>query len=156
MKRLTVLGALAALAALSGWAVLSASAAERAADKPDEHHKMYASCAKVCADCLLSCEGMVHHCGELVAAGKKEHAKPMQLAADCAEFCALSAKLTARHSDLATAACEACAKACDACAAECDKFKDVPEMKACADQCWKCAASCREMQKHAGHHAGHK
>ena len=112
---------------------------------------MYGSCAKVCGECLLSCEMMVHHCGGLVESGKKEHTKPMKLAADCAEFCALSAKLTARHSALAPAACEGCAKACDMCGAACEKYPDMPEMKACAEVCKRCAASCREMVKMGGH-----
>lgn len=148
MKRLCVLTAFAVLSTVTGWAALSA----QADDKPAaDHAKHFDECAKVCADCMLVCEKTAHHCGEQVAAGKKEHAKPAMLAADCAEFCALSAKLTARHSDLAGAACEACAKSCDACAAECEKFKDMPEMKACAEACKKCAASCREMAKMAGH-----
>lgn len=147
MKSFVLLGALAALSGVTAWA---AQTPTPAAPAKDEHHAMYESCAKVCADCLLVCEKTAHHCGELVVAGKKEHAKPAMLAADCAEFCALSAKLTARHSDLAPAACEACAKACDMCGAECAKFADMPEMKACVESCKKCAASCREMMKH-GH-----
>ena len=116
---------------------------------PDQHHAMYAACAKVCAECMLTCEMTAHHCAEAVMAGKKEHAKAMKLTGDCAEFCALSAKMTASHSELAPAACEACAKACDLCAAECLKFADMPEMKTCAESCKKCAASCREMMKHS-------
>ncbi len=150
--------ALMAFAGLSSLTALAAlptpqpPAAPAAA--PDKHHAMYAECAKVCADCMLTCETTAHHCAELAMAGKKEHGKAMGIAADCAEFCALSAKLTARHSDLAGTACEACAKACDACGAECAKFADAPEMKACVESCKKCAASCREMAK-VGHHEKH-
>ena len=151
MKKNTFAALAVAIAGLAGMAVVTRAAPVEAQDKTDAHHTMYAACAKVCADCMLECEKTVHHCTELVAAGKKDHVKPMQLAADCAEFCALSAKLTGRHSDLAPAACEACAKACDMCAAACDKFQDMPEMKACAESCKKCAASCREMAKMAGH-----
>jgi hypothetical protein len=133
MKNLIAFGAFAALAALTGWAVPSARA--------DHHTKHFEDCAKVCAECQ-------------VEAGTKEHAKAMHLSVDCAEFCALSAKLTARKSELAVAACEACAKACDACAAECEKFPDMPEMKACAAKCKECAKSCREMVKMVGH--GHE
>jgi hypothetical protein len=154
MKRLPVLAAFAVLSSATGWAVLSARADDKpaaAAKAPDEHHAMYASCAKVCADCLVVCGTTTHHCAEMVEAGKKEHLKPMQLAAACAEFCALSAKLTSAHSDLAPAACEACAKACDMCGAACAKHADMPEMKACVESCKKCAASCREMAKMGGH-----
>lgn len=143
------LAAFAALSSLTSLATLPAS--QLPVPAPDKHHAMYADCAKVCADCMVTCEMTAHHCGELVVAGKKEHAKPAMVAADCAEFCALSAKLTARHSDLAPASCEACAKACDLCAAECAKFPDMPEMKSCVESCKKCAASCREMAKMTGH-----
>jgi hypothetical protein len=148
MKRLCVLTAFAVLSTATGWAVLSA----RADDKPaGDHAKHFDECAKVCADCQVACEKNFHHCFTLVEGGKKEHARAMHLSVDCAEFCTISAKLTARHSELAVTSCEACAKACDACAAECEKFKDMPEMKACAEACKKCAASCREMAKMAGH-----
>jgi hypothetical protein len=126
------------------------------ASRADHHSKHFEDCAKVCADCQVECEKNFHHCFKMVEAGKKEHAKAAHLSADCAEFCTLSAKLTARKSELAVPACEACAKACDACAAECEKFKDMPEMKACAEACKKCAASCREMVKMVGHDHGHE
>lgn len=119
--------------------------------RADDHHKAhFEACAKVCAECQVECEKNFHHCFKMVEGGKKEHAKAMHLSADCAEFCTISAKLTARQSDLAAPACEACVKACDACAAECDKYPDMPEMKACAAKCKECAKSCREMVKMVG------
>lgn len=119
--------------------------------RADDHHKKhFEDCAKVCAECQVECEKNFHHCFKMVEGGKKEHAKAMHLSVDCAEFCTLSAKLTARQSDLAVPACEACAKACDACAAECEKYPDMPEMKACAAKCRECAKSCREMVKMVG------
>lgn len=149
MKNMLVLAALAAAFGLSASSVTSAP--PTATKAVDAHHAMYASCAKICAECMLECEMMVHHCCELVTSGKKEHAKPASVAADCAELCAVSAKLTARHSDMAPAACEACAKACDMCRTECEKFPDMPEMKACAEVCKKCATACREMSKMSHH-----
>ena len=148
MKRLSVLAAFAVLSTTTGWAVLSARADDKPADAPAKH---FDECAKVCADCQVACEKNFHHCFKMVEGGKKEHAKAMHLSVDCAEFCTIAAKLSARKSELAVTACEACAKACDACAAECAKFPDMPEMKACAEACKKCAASCREMVKMAGH-----
>ena len=119
--------------------------------RADDHHKKhFEDCAKVCAECQVECEKNFHHCFKMVEGGKKEHAKAMHLSVDCAEFCTLSAKLTARQSDLSVPACEACAKACDACAAECEKYPDMPEMKACAAKCRECAKSCREMVKMVG------
>ena len=150
MRMNTFTGLMAAAAVgLVGLGLSSRSIAAQQPAAPDAHHAMYDACAKVCADCMLTCEKTSHHCADLVAAGKKDHAKVMKLTADCADFCALSAKLTASHSELAANSCEACAKACDACAAACEKFADMPEMKACAESCKKCAASCREMMKHA-------
>lgn len=144
MSRLFALGAFAALATLTGGAAPSARA--------DDHHKKhFEACAQVCADCQVECDKTFHHCFKLVEAGKKEHAKAAHLTVDCAEFCALAAKLTARQSELAVPACEACAKACDACAAECDKFAAMPEMKACAAKCRECAKSCRDMVQMVGH-----
>ena len=151
MKRLSVLFALVAFSAGVGWTVLSARADDKPAAPGAGHEKHFDECAKVCADCQVACEKNFHHCFKMVEGGKKEHAKAMHLSVDCAEFCTLSAKLTARKSELAAPACEACAKACDACAAECDKFADMPEMKACSEACKKCAASCREMAKMAEH-----
>jgi hypothetical protein len=133
--------------AMAGLAALTVAGTGRADDAHKGHME---ACAKVCSECMVECEKNAHHCFTLVEAGKKEHAKAMHLSADCAEFCTLSAKLSARHSPLAAAACEACAKACDACAAECEKFPDMPEMKACAAKCKECSASCKEMVKMMG------
>ena len=151
MRKNMIAGVAMAAFAVAGLGLAAGTNAGETQPKSDEQHAMYEACAKVCAECMLVCEKTAHHCGELVVAGKKEHAKPAMLAADCAEFCALSAKLTARHSDLAPAANEACAKANDACAAACEKHADMPQMKACAESCKKCAASCREMAKMGGH-----
>jgi hypothetical protein len=119
--------------------------------RADHHAKEAEACAKMCAECQVVCDQTFHHCVMMVEGGKKEHVKAMHLTVDCAEFCALSAKITARQSGLCAAACEACAKACDACAAECAKSPDMPEMKACAAKCVECAKSCREMAKMVGH-----
>jgi len=153
MRKNMFMGVALAIIGLTGLglAARTIAAPQPPATAPDKHHAMYEACAKVCADCMLTCEKTAHHCSELVTAGKKDHAKAMKLTADCAGFCSLAAKMTAGHSELAAPACEACAKACDVCAAECEKFADMPEMKACAESCRKCAASCREMVKH-----GHK
>ena len=149
MKRLLSLAMFTTLATMIGSANLSAQPQVKPANLHDKH---FDDCANICAECQIVCEKNFHHCSQLVESGKKEHAKAMILSLDCAEFCTLSAKLTARHSPLAAPSCETCAKACDACAAECEKFPDQPEMKACAETCKKCAASCREMVKMVGAH----
>lgn len=116
-----------------------------------EHASHFTECSKVCANCARECQTMYTHCGKLVESGKKEHAASMRMSADCAEFCELAAKLTARGGPLAYTACEACAISCDACAAECEKFPSSKEMAACAKVCRECAKSCREMVKHRDH-----
>ena len=70
------------------------------------------------------CEETFHHCFMEVSKGKKEHAKSLHLASDCAGFCTLSARLIARHSPLMVHSCAACAEACKATAAEVDDFND--------------------------------
>lgn len=119
--------------------------------RADHHKEHFMECSKVCADCMKHCEMNFHHCFKMVESGKKEHARAAHLSADCESFCTLAAKLTARQSELAFPACEACAKACDVCAAECEKFPDDKEMQACAKSCRECAKACREMLKHAHH-----
>lgn len=146
----TVLAA-TALAVLAGW-----SALETRADDKDAHAEHFAACAKACTKCMRECESCAHHCVHLVAEGKKDHLKSVGTCSDCAEFCAMAAKVVSHHGPMAGLSCEACAKACDACAAECDRCceKSPDEhMKRCADVCRECAKACREMVKHAGHAA---
>lgn len=112
-------------------------------------HEHFAKCAKACADCQVMCDSCFHHCAALVAKGKKEHVKSMHACVDCADFCSLAARLSARHSQFAVTACVGCAKTCDECAAECEKFKDDKHMADCAKSCRECAKSCRVMIKHS-------
>jgi hypothetical protein len=121
------------------------------AQQPDAHHEHFVKCAKACAECQVSCDSCFHHCSALVAAGKKEHVKTMHSCVDCAEFCALAAKLSARQSPLSATACDGCAKACDDCAKECEKFRDDKHMADCAKACRDCAKSCRTMIEHLKH-----
>lgn len=144
MKRLILAGAFAALCTVTGLAARPSAATS--APAPDAYAQ-HVTCAKACADCLVACESMAHDCGGMVEAGGKHHVKSMRLAADCAEFCTLAAKLTARHSDLCPAACEACAAACDRCVAECDLHPTVLSLRGYGASCKACAASCREMCK---------
>ena len=144
-EMLGVLGATAAgLAAVTGRTVLAQDAHTKHAGG---HSGVHEDCLRACSDCLVDCNKTAHHCFELVAAGKKEHAKALHLTVDCEEFCGMSLKLVARSSPLISTACEACAKACDECAAECEKFSTDPQMQACAKSCRDCAKSCRVMVK---------
>ena len=111
-----------------------------------EHAEHFTKCAKVCADCQLQCDSCFKHCLELVAVGKKEHAKTAQFCADCAECCRTCATLCARQSPLARPMLECC----DECAAACEKSADDKHMAACAKSCRDCSKECREMLKHLG------
>jgi hypothetical protein len=82
---------------------------------------------------------------------EKEHVKTMHMCVDCAEYCALAAKLSACQSPFSAAACDGCAKTCDECAKECEKFKDDKHMVDCAKSCRDCAKSCRTMIEHLKH-----
>ena len=147
MDRRELLGVLGATAA-----GLVATAGGRAQAAQGHHDKLHQGCLKACADCAKACDMTFHHCVTQVAEGKKEHAKALHLASDCAAFCGLAACMIARESPLMAAACHACAEACKACAAECDKL-DSAEMKACAKSCRECEKSCVEMVKAMGGHA---
>lgn len=137
------------LAAFGGFTAVNGIPATT--QQPDMHHEHFAKCAKACADCQVSCDSCFHHCAALVEKGKKEHAKTMHNCVDCAEFCALAAKLSARQSPFSATACDGCAKTCDECAKECEKFKDDRHMADCAKSCRDCAKSCRVMVEHLKH-----
>jgi len=119
----------------------------------DEHSEHFLKCAKVCSSCQVTCDDCFHHCADLVAEGKKEHAKCMHLCVDCAECCKVCATLCARQSALSGYALDCCAKCCEECAAACEKLPDDKHMAACAKECRGCAKTCRDMMKMAKHSA---
>jgi hypothetical protein len=114
------------------------------------HGEHFMQCAKVCADCQITCDACFKHCLTLLGEGGKEHAETAQLCADCAECCKLASTLSARQSPLAGPACECCAVCCDMCAEACEKHPDDEQMAKCAKSCRACAESCREMAKMVG------
>jgi len=148
MDRREMLGLLGAGAV--GFTALSGGQASADAGfaKLDAVHK---ECLEACGDCAKACDMTYHHCLMLVAEGKKEHAKPLQYAADCAGFCALSACNIAKHSPLMAISCDACAEACKATFAVVSKF-DSEEMKAAAKELARCEKSCRVMVEAMGHY----
>jgi len=155
MRRREMLGTLGA-----GAAAFSALSA-RADDKPKGHDhsammtKAHTECLEACGDCAKTCDMTFHHCVKEVAAGKGEHAKALQLVADCAGFCSLSACMIAKSSPLMGYSCMACAEACKTTAAEVTKF-DQPEMKKAVAALKRCEDSCLAMVKDMGemHRAG--
>jgi hypothetical protein len=145
MHRRELLGALGATAA----GLVAVTGGEAHAAPLDKAHE---NCLKACTDCAAECNETFYHCYTRLAQGKKEHATASHLAAECAEFCGLSASMISKHSPLMVFSCLACAEACKACAAECDKL-DSSEMKECAKSCRDCEKSCLEMAKAMGHSA---
>ena len=134
----------------TGFLVLgSCSLAAEVRKAEDKHAAHFDPCAKACADCMRACESCAHHCAEMLAAGKKEHAQTLGTCADCADICAAAAKIVSRHGTMSVTVCESCAKACDVCGAACEKFPDDKHMAMCAKECRDCAKACREMLTHA-------
>ena len=146
MDRRELLGLLGATGVgLTAFAGREAAAADM---KPmDPVHK---ECLEACSDCAKACDMTFHHCYMQVAEGKREHAKPLHYAADCAGFCALSACNIAKHSPLMAFSCESCAEACKATLAVVSTF-DSPEMKMAAKALERCEKSCRAMLASMGH-----
>ncbi len=133
---------------LSALAAMEARADEKGSAKLNGVHQ---ECLEACSDCAKTCDMTYHHCLMMVAEGKKEHAKPLQMVADCSGFCALSACNIAKHSPLMAHSCEACAEACKDTLAVVAKF-DGPEMKLAAKALERCERSCRVMLAEMGHH----
>jgi hypothetical protein len=131
---LGVLGA-ASLVAMSG------GTANAAPEGPhDGHIKTIGECAKVCNEAA-------HHCLTEVKKGgphAEHHAKSLEAAMDCQEFCTVAATLTARSSPMAKYAHQACADACRDCAAACEGQQDAI-MKECVKACQDCEMLCRTM-----------
>lgn len=137
-------------AAAAGAVVLGAVNTRAADDKESHLHldKVHENCITSCNDCAKACNMLASHCLDQVAEGRgplKIHARAASLAYDCAAFCALSAAMMARGSELMTASCGACAEACKSCAESCEKAPDDAMMKACAKSCRDCETSCRDM-----------
>jgi hypothetical protein len=150
MDRREMLGMLGAgavgLAAVSG--------RQAAADEPSAANKaVHKECLEACSDCAKACDMGFHHCLTEVAAGNKEHAKPLEYFASCAGFCALSACNIAKHSPLMALSCEACGDACKETLAVVSKFEGhSAEMQAAIKALTRCEKSCKEMVEAMGHH----
>ncbi len=137
-----------------GLTALSAHADEKS-DECCHLDKVHEDCLKACADCAKACDMTFNHCYHEVVQGKKEHAKSMRLAAECAGFCGLSACMIAKMSPLMVYSCMACADACKTTYAEVEKF-DSDEMKVAAKKLRECEKSCREMVAQMKTSAGYK
>ena len=134
---------------------LAAVSGRRAAadDTPAKHMAVHKECLEACGECAKACDVGFHHCLTEVAAGNKEHAKPLEYFDACAGFCALSACNIAKMSPLMAESCEACGDACKATLAVVSKFEGhSTEMQAAIKALARCEKSCRAMIEAMGHH----
>lgn len=101
-------------------------------------------CIQDCLDCYDVCVQTEAHC---VRQGG-EHAEPrhIQLLADCARLCQVSAEMMLRGSEFQSAICRVCAEICAKCGKDCERFEGDPQMQKCAEVCMECADSCGKMR----------
>lgn len=101
------------------------------------------------AQCTLVCTACADAC--LTEANPAEFRVCIRLSQDCAEICAVTARMLARpgHQDRGTLeeTLEACIRACRACAEECQNHADAMEhCRICAETCRSCIEACRAMK----------
>jgi hypothetical protein len=103
-------------------------------------------CSKACHECQRVCDSCAEHCAVKVSEGKVEHLKTMRACQDCAAFCEMAGRISAREGGpLLDLAMTSCAEACKRCAKQCDEFPTDAAMKACADECRRCEQACRKV-----------
>lgn len=100
-------------------------------------------CIQDCLDCYDICIQTEARC--VKKGGKHADPKHLQLLADCARICQVSAELMLRDSRYHMELCGLCAKACDDCAKACERLDGDAQMRKCAEICATCAESCRAM-----------
>jgi Domain of Unknown Function (DUF326) len=104
--------------------------------------EQYHACIEACLECLVACEVCSDAC--LDEPNVREMVRCIRLDRDCAEACALAARVMARGHEGVAEACRFCARLCDACADECEKH-DHDHCRRCAEICRRCAEECRKM-----------
>ncbi|MBA4055288.1 MAG: four-helix bundle copper-binding protein [Marivirga sp.] len=90
-------------------------------------------------DCVAANEACAAAC--LEESDLTDMAHCIELDRDCADICALAARLLQRDSELAHSYLAVCEEACRTCAQECAKH-DHDHCKACAEACERCAEVC--------------
>ena len=141
-------------AAVVGGSMVMATNPLRAADEKQDaagQHKKHdeaamAACIDACHKCLKECESCFRHCSNHVAMGHKTHEASMRHCIDCAEFCAMCARVCGRGGPLGGHAAHACKEACEACAKACEQGDE--RMKKCAAVCHECAKACAAVASH--------
>jgi hypothetical protein len=69
---------------------------------------------------------------------------------DCADICAVTARVLSRHTgydaNITRAQLRACIQACESCGDECEQHEGTPEhCRICAETCQRCAEACRSL-----------
>jgi hypothetical protein len=100
-----------------------------------------AACAQACTACADAC---------LSEQNVAVMAKCIRTDLDCADICAITARVLSRHTgydaNITRSLLQACATACHSCADECQKFAGMHEhCRICAEACRVCEAACREL-----------
>lgn len=96
----------------------------------------------VSMECTLACEKCATDC---ILDGNKKCAL---IARDCADICALTARLVARNSEFAEEMLRLCSDVCKACSEECANHSHQQQScKVCAEVCRKCSDLCAEVSK---------
>lgn len=92
---------------------------------------------------LLACMAACEHCASacLREDDVAAMAECIRLDRDCADACALTARLLARASRFTHEVAQMCAQICQACAAECAQHKH-DHCQECAQACKHCADEC--------------
>jgi len=99
------------------------------------------ACGQACTACADACLSE-----DTVA----ELAKCIRTNLDCADICAVTARVLSRHTGydatISRALLEACATACKACGDECERHARMHEhCRVCADACRACERACRDL-----------
>lgn len=111
--------------------------------KTSHHHSNHnhGELVQLLNECVAACEKCAAAC--LEEENVTEMAHCIELDRDCADICALSARLLQRDSEIAHSFLAICEEACRTCADECNKHEH-DHCKQCAEVCLRCAEACHE------------
>lgn len=114
------------------------------ADKKSSHHHTghnHQALVQLLNECVAACEECA--AASLEEENVAEMAHCIEVDRDCADICALAARLLQRDSELSHSFLAICEEACRTCADECGKH-DHDHCKRCAETALRCAEACHE------------
>ncbi|WP_345211702.1 four-helix bundle copper-binding protein [Mucilaginibacter gynuensis] len=106
-----------------------------------KNNSEYQDLIRTLLDCVLACENCASAC--LQEDDVKMMAGCVSLDRDCADICALAARLLQRGADISLQYLLLCEEICRQCATECSKHEHVHCQK-CAEACNNCAQACHK------------